>query len=722
MMEQILSYLINCLESNKKRLDFDLIKKAYYVSYQAHKGQKRKSGEDYIIHPVEVAIILANYGMDTETIVAGILHDVVEDTDVTIEEIRKNFNNEIAKLVNGVTKISKIACVTQEDKKTENIRKMIVAMAEDIRVIIIKLADRLHNIRTIEYLREQKRRDKALETMEIYAPLAHRLGIRSIKDQLEDLSLKQLDPIGYKEIEEFLKIKKSEREKIVEQIKDNIQNRLHYEENQAHIEGRAKSIYSVYKKAYQKGYSFDEIYDVYAVRIIVDTEHQCYDMLGIIHDMFKPLPNRFKDYISTPKTNMYQSLHTTVIDDNGIIFEVQIRTWDMHYTAEYGIAAHWKYKAGITSKDSMEDKLAWVKKLLENQQDVSDIDDIVRTIKYDLTSDEVYFFTPKGDVKCLPVGSTVIDFAYSIHSQIGDKLIGARVDGKIVPITYEIQTGQVVKVLTSNNPDQGPSRDWIKIVKTSQAKNKIRSWFKKEKREENIITGKQEFEKELRRNRIFFKEDEYVDFLNLIIKKYHYNTIDEFFAAIGYGGLYISKIITGVRDLYNRKYKSQEDVKTLVTPQRESKKFKAGVIVEDLEDCLIKFSKCCSPLPGDDIVGFVTKGYGVSIHRADCKNVAAMKCDNIYDDRWVKVSWVQSDDSKEIFKCGIKIIANNDDRLLADITTMLANFKVLVYNFNAQEYGDDIIIDVVIGVCNLSQLKKIKSKILTIKSVIKVER
>ncbi len=419
---------------------------------------------------------------------------------------------------------------------------------------------------------------------------------------------------------------------------------------------------------------------------------------------------------------MYQSLHTTVIDDNGIIFEVQIRTWDMHYTAEYGIAAHWKYKAGITSKDSMEDKLAWVKKLLENQQDVSDIDDIVRTIKYDLTSDEVYFFTPKGDVKCLPVGSTVIDFAYSIHSQIGDKLIGARVDGKIVPITYEIQTGQVVKVLTSNNPDQGPSRDWIKIVKTSQAKNKIRSWFKKEKREENIITGKQEFEKELRRNRIFFKEDEYVDFLNLIIKKYHYNTIDEFFAAIGYGGLYISKIITGVRDLYNRKYKSQEDVKTLVTPQRESKKFKAGVIVEDLEDCLIKFSKCCSPLPGDDIVGFVTKGYGVSIHRADCKNVAAMKCDNIYDDRWVKVSWVQSDDSKEIFKCGIKIIANNDDRLLADITTMLANFKVLVYNFNAQEYGDDIIIDVVIGVCNLSQLKKIKSKILTIKSVIKVER
>lgn len=722
MMEQLLGYLINCLESNKKRLDFDLIKKAYYIAYQAHDGQKRKSGEDYIIHPVEVAIILANYGMDTETIVAGLLHDVVEDTDVTIEEIRKNFNNEIAKLVNGVTKISKIACVTQEDKKTENIRKMIVAMAEDIRVIIIKLADRLHNIRTIEYLREQKRRDKALETMEIYAPLAHRLGIRSIKDQLEDLSLKQLDPIGYKEIEEFLKIKKSEREKIVEQIKGNIKNRLHYEENQAHIEGRAKSVYSVYKKAYQKGYSFDEIYDVYAVRIIVDTEHQCYDMLGIIHDMFKPLPNRFKDYISTPKTNMYQSLHTTVIDDNGIIFEVQIRTWDMHYTAEYGIAAHWKYKAGITSKDSMEDKLAWVKKLLENQQDMSDIDDIVRTIKYDLTSDEVYFFTPKGDVKCLPVGSTIIDFAYSIHSQIGDKLIGARVDGKIVPITYEIQTGQVVKVLTSNNPDQGPSRDWIKIVKTSQAKNKIRSWFKKEKREENIITGKQEFEKELRRNRISLKEDEYFDFLNLVIKKYHYNTIDEFFAAIGYGGLYISKIIAGVRDLYNRKYKNTEDLKTLVTAQREFKKFKAGVIVEDLEDCLIKFSKCCSPLPGDDIVGFVTKGYGVSVHRADCKNVAVMKCDNIYDDRWVKVSWVQSEDSKEIFKCGIKIIANNDDRLLADITTMLANFKVLVYNFNAQEYGDDIIIDVVIGVCNLSQLKKIKSKILTIKSVIKVER
>ena len=722
-MENMWERLINGLKVSNKKLDMDLIKKTYEFASKAHSGQKRRSGEDYIVHPVEVAIILANYGMDTDTVVAGLLHDVVEDTEVTIEDIGKIFNPEVKKLVNGVTKISKISYVTREDQKAENIRKMIIAMAEDIRVIIIKLADRLHNMKTIEYLRGQKRRDKALETMEIYAPLAHRLGIKSIKDQLEDLSLRQLDIVAYQEIEEFLKIKKSEREKIVKEIKETITVRLNYEEHHAHVEGRAKSVYSVYKKIYQHGYSFDEIYDVYAVRIIVDTEHECYDMLGVIHDMYKPLPNRFKDYISTPKPNMYQSLHTTVIDEHGIIFEVQIRTWQMHYTAEYGIAAHWKYKAGVTTKDAMEEKLAWVKKLLETQKEATDIDDIIRSIKYDLTSDEIYFFTPKGDVKSLPVGSTIIDFAYSIHSEIGDKLIGAKVDGKIVPITYEIKTGQVVQILTTNNKEQGPSRDWLKIVKTSQARNKIRSWFKKEKREENILTGKQEFERELRRNKIFFKEDEYINFIDLVVKKYHYNSPDEFYAAIGYGGVYLLKIMPVVRELYNKIYTEElKKQNTVVNNVSKKEKVSNKVVVEDLDDCLVKFARCCSPLPGDDIVGFVTRGYGVSVHRADCKNIQIMKCDKTYNDRWVKVKWLDITDIKDVFKCNIKIVAYNRSRLLASITSIIANAKIPIYNFNAKENGDNALISISIGINSVRKLDIVMKRISALKDVISVNR
>lgn len=722
-MEGILERLLNGLKDSAKKLNMDLVSKAYDFASKAHNGQKRRSGEDYVVHPVEVAIILANYGMDTDTVAAGLLHDVVEDTEVTIEEIGKVFNPEIKKLVNGVTKISKISCVTREDQKAENIRRMIMAMAEDIRVIIIKLADRLHNMKTIEYLRGQKRRDKALETMEIYAPLAHRLGIKSIKDQLEDLSLRQLDIVAYQEIEEFLKIKKSEREKIVMEIKETITVRLNYEEHHAHVEGRAKSVYSVYKKIYQHGYSFDEIYDVYAVRIIVDTEHECYDMLGVIHDMYNPLPNRFKDYISTPKPNMYQSLHTTVIDENGIIFEVQIRTWQMHYTAEYGIAAHWKYKAGITKKDAMEEKLAWVKKLLETQKEVTDIDDIIKSIKYDLTSDEIYFFTPKGDVKSLPVDSTIVDFAYSIHSEIGDKLIGAKVDGKIVPITYEIKTGQVVKILTTNNKEQGPSRDWLKIVKTSQARNKIRNWFKKEKREENILTGKQEFERELRRNHMFFKEDAYVDFVDLIVKKYHYNSPDEFYAAIGYGGIYLFKIVPVIKDLYNKIY--IEEIKkqnSVVNNTYKKERISNGVVVEDLDDCLVKFARCCSPLPGDDIVGFVTRGYGVSVHRSDCKNIQIMKCDKSYDNRWVVVKWSDTKDNKDVFKCNIQIVAYNRRRLLASVTSIIANAKIPVCNFNAKEKGDNILMNISIVIGSVKKLDIVMKRILTLKDVISVSR
>ena len=729
-MENMLDVLMHGLGEHANKVDLDMIKKGYDIAYKAHNGQIRKSGEAYMIHPVQVAIILSNYGMDTETIVAGLLHDVLEDTDLTLDEIIETFGSEISHLVNGVTKISKIPYITREEHKIENIRKMIIAMAQDIRVIIIKLADRLHNMLTIEYLKDQNRRDKALETIEIYAPLAHRLGIKAMKDQLEDLSLRQLDIFAYRDIEEFLKIKKEEREKIVEQIKLIIKQRLNYEDHQAHVEGRAKNVYSVYKKVYQHGYSFEEIYDVYAVRIIVDIDNECYYMLGIIHDMFKPLPNRFKDYISTPKPNMYQSLHTTVINEKGIIFEVQIRTWEMHYTAEYGIAAHWKYKAGIKtgSIDPMEKKLKWVRKLLETQSEAIDFDDIIDSIKYDLTSEEIYFFTPKGDVRNLPLGSTIIDFAYSIHSEIGDKLIGAKVDGKIVPITYKIQTGQVVQVLINNSKDQGPSRDWIKIVKTSQARNKIKGWFRREKREENIINGKQDFDKELHKSLIYLTDKEYNEFVNLITRKYHYNAPEEFYAALGYGGLKLTKIIHFIKELYNRKFKKTVNEITNFneyTNNEENKNLKekidTGVIIEDIDDCLIKFSQCCSPLPGDEIIGFVTRGYGVSIHKEDCKNVANMKNNESYNDRWIKARWPNNNISR-MFRCNIEIITNKKQGISSEITLTIANAKVPIYNFNIKENNIDLSIKAVIGVDDIKKLESLISKIYKIKGVISVTR
>mgnify|MGYP000758237450 FL=1 len=539
------------LLASDRDFDMEKIDKAYQFALESHGDQKRRSGVPYILHPVSVAYILVELGMDTESIVASLLHDVVEDTPVGLEEIKKLFGIEVANLTDGVTKLGRIPYSSREEQQAENLRKMLIAMADDIRVIIIKLADRLHNMRTIEFMPDQKRRDKALETMEVYAPIAHRLGIRALKEEMEDISLRYLDPIGYHEIESALAMKSGEREEFINKIKKQIYDRVSSVIPNVHLEGRVKSINGIYRKVFVQGKSMEEIYDIYAVRVIVDSLNDCYNVLGMIHDMYRPIPNRFKDYISTPKPNLYQSLHTTVLGKEGVPFEVQIRTWEMHHTAEYGIAAHWKYKLGLTKSDSFEQRLMWVRQMLENQQDTVDSTELVRTIKTDLAPEEVFVFTPKGDVISLPIGSTVIDFAYAIHSAVGNRMIGAKVDGRIVPIDYKVKTGEIIDVLTTKEESHGPSRDWLKIVKTSEARNKIRQWFKKEKREENIIEGKAEIEREFRRNGIELPEPEMKAFLEEIATHQHCQTVEDLYAALGYGGIQLWRLMPRIRDNYN---------------------------------------------------------------------------------------------------------------------------------------------------------------------------
>ncbi|MBR4761026.1 MAG: bifunctional (p)ppGpp synthetase/guanosine-3',5'-bis(diphosphate) 3'-pyrophosphohydrolase, partial [Clostridia bacterium] len=536
--------------------DNALIERAYEYCVTMHKGQKRWTNEEYYVHPVNVAKIIISLGMDSQSIVASLLHDVVEDTEATLEDIKCLFGEEVALLVDGVTKIGKISINSKEQAQAESLRKMLIAMGKDIRVIIIKLADRLHNMRTLDAIPEHKQREKSLETLEIYAPIAHRLGIRSLKEELEDLAIKHLDPVAYSEIEESLIVRKAQRESILSEIKARIEMRLKDEMPgvKMQFQGRVKSIYGIYRKMYLQNRSFDEIYDIYAIRIITDTVIDCYNILGIMHDMFRPIPNRFKDYISTPKPNMYQSLHTTVISREGVPFEIQIRTAEMHHTAEYGIAAHWKYKEGIMSDDkSLEQRLAWIRQILESSEVSGDTSELVRSIKVDLSQEDVFAVTPRGDVINLPVGSTVVDFAFAIHSAVGEKMIGAKADGKMVPINHEIKTGEVIEIMTTNQPGHGPSRDWMNIAVTNSAKTKIRSWFKRERREENVETGRTELEKELRRNGINFTDEEFVSVTADLAKRMHYSEPDEFFSAIGYGGLLISKIMPRIRDDYNKR-------------------------------------------------------------------------------------------------------------------------------------------------------------------------
>lgn len=716
--------LIATIQNSGKNYDLDLIERAYNLAKSAHGDQARASGEPYISHPIAVAIILVELGMDNESIAAALLHDVVEDTGVALEDIIKQYGKTIASLVEGVTKLGKIPFSSREEQQAENVRKMLLAMAQDIRVVIIKLADRLHNARTFQYLKDDKARYKSLETMEVYAPIAHRLGIKTLKEELEDISLRFLDPIAYKEIEFQLATLGNERQQVLDDIKKRIEERVHEEHPNAYIEGRLKSIYGIYRKVYLQGRDFSEVFDVYAVRVIVDTVIECYNILGIIHDMFRPIPNRFKDYISTPKQNMYQSLHTTVFDKEGIPFETQIRTWEMHHTAELGIAAHWKYKAGVNGKDSLEDRLAWVRQLIESQQEGDDAEDLLRSIKTDIAPEEVFVFTPRGDVINLPNGATVIDFAYAIHSAVGNRMQGAKIDGRIVPLDTAVQTGNIVEVITSNVKGHGPSRGWLDIVQTSGARNKIRAWFKKERREENVSEGREAVLKEFKRHSMTFSDPEEMErFILDQSKKQKFTNVEDFYATVGYGGVSITKITPRLREEYIKLYRKTEPIapEKLIQKPKKEKRASSGVIVEGLDNCLIKFAKCCNPLPGDRIVGFITRGYGVSIHKADCPNSVTSTDDKENLSRWVKAEWASN--VKETFKSNIEITTNNRPGILADITSSLNTMHVPVHAFSGREVRGDLgQFNITMGITDLNQLQFVTSQLSKIIGVLSIER
>ena len=724
--DELYGKLIKLVRENMTENDVSLVEKAYFIAKKAHEGQFRFSGEPYIIHPVSVAIILYNLGMDGESMAAALLHDVVEDTDMTKENIQEEFGEDVANLVEGVTKLGKVPIFTKEEQQAENVRKMLMAMSQDIRVIIIKLADRIHNMRTLSFMRPDKRREKAQETLEIYAPIAHRLGIRGVKEELEDLAISYLDPVAYKEIRDRLEQQQSKRKEYLDSIQKKISERIKLVVPNASISGRIKSVHGIYRKMYMQGKSFDEIYDIYAVRIIVDDVIDCYNCLGIIHDMFKSIPGRFKDYISTPKANMYQSLHTTVIGDEGIPFEVQIRTWEMHRTAEYGVAAHWKYKLGMSGRQKFEEKFSWIRQLLESQNVSENPQDIVNTIKTDLVQEEVFVFTPKGTVINLPAGATVVDFAYAIHSAVGNRMVGAKVDGRIVPIDYVVKTGEIVEIITSSQQNKGPSRDWLKFVKTSGARNKIRSWFKKERREENILEGKMEVEREFKRNFIRLNDQQFDKFILEVAQRQRFNSADDFFAAIGYGGVCINKMMPHIKDEYVKEFKqtepAEEDVIKITKPsQKKRAKSQDGVVIEGIDNCLIKLSKCCSPVPGDKIIGFITRGHGVSIHKRDCTNVP--KVIELADepDRWIPAGWDSS--VKEDFTATVSMTCLDRVGLMADVSKMIADMRVMIYGINTKSKKDGrASLELTIGVNGIEHLNGVMAKLRKINGVLDVER
>ncbi|MEG1476522.1 MAG: bifunctional (p)ppGpp synthetase/guanosine-3',5'-bis(diphosphate) 3'-pyrophosphohydrolase [Oscillospiraceae bacterium] len=695
----------------------DKIYRAYLVANKAHEGQSRLSGESYISHPINVAAILLDLGLDTDSVCAALLHDVVEDTDIKLDSIKTDFGSDVAVLVDGVTKLGKITFSSVEEQQAENLRKMLLAMSHDIRVMLIKLCDRLHNMRTSDAWPEQKRRDKALETMEVYAPIAHRLGMSNVKEELEDRSLRHLDPVAYADIEQHLKSEGGEG--FVSGIAERISERL--SENGMEdftIKKRIKSVYGIYRKLYMQNRDFEEIYDVYAVRIILNTVGECYNALGVIHDMYHPIPSRFKDYISTPKPNMYQSLHTTVIGHEGIPFEVQIRTWEMDQTAEYGVAAHWKYKAGINNSDKLEERIAWVRQLLESQRDSEDAGDLLRDIKSELLPEEVFVFTPKGDVINLPARATVIDFAYAIHSAVGNRMVGAKVNGRIVPIDHKVVTGEIIEVITGPK-DKGPSRDWLSIVTTSEARNKIRNWFKKERREENIAEGKAAIEKELRRNLITISEPKYQEFIMEIARRQRLNSPDELYASIGYGGTQLSRLIVKIKEEYNKAVR-EEDPKDIFDIPIKKHKSSEGVIVEGIDNCLVKFAKCCNPLPGDEIVGFITRGFGVSIHKKDCINAnEGTRGDDA--PRWLNAYW--ADSVKENFKSTLEVSAMDRDGLFADVSGLINEMRLPCYAINARQISDGRATMVLtVGITNTEHLNTVISRMKKIKNIISVTR
>ena len=712
--------LKSLLEENSKHLDLEVIEKAYRLAEKMHEGQFRKTGEAYVEHPVAVAAIVFELGLDTTSIAAALLHDVVEDTDVTLEEIEKEFGKETAHLVDGVTKLGKIALLTQEEEQAENLRKMLLAMSQDIRVMLIKLCDRLHNMRTYEGWKPQKQRDKALEVMEVYAPIAHRLGISNIKDELQDISLRILDPVGYEEVYNIIQ-REGNAQKIVDTIVEEVKGKLvEFGLEDATVKGRVKSVYGVYRKLYMQGRELSDIYDIYAVRIILNNVAECYNALMLMHDLYRPIPSRFKDYISTPKANMYQSLHTSVIGKKGVPFEIQIRTWDMHHTAEYGVAAHWKYKTGVQGQDNMEEKLTWVRQILESQQDSDDASEILSNIKNDLIPDDVFVFTPKGDVINLPYGATIIDFAYAIHSAVGNRMTGAKVNGKIVSIDYKVNTGEIIEIITAK--DKGPSRDWLNIVVTSEAKSKIRSWFKKERKEENITEGKEAFDRELRRALINLDGEEYTKFVENLAKRNKLNNAEEMFAALGYGGLQLSKVIFKAKEDYSKMQKearaSEPKLKTAPIKRTKSSN---GVIIEGLDNCLVKFSKCCNPLPGDPIVGFITRGFGVSVHKQSCVNARPELRDEENAGRWVNAYW--ADNIREDFKATLDIIALETPMIVGEVSMLMTNNRIPVFALNARQMSDHRIeMNITIGVNNTEHLSSVINKLSKNKNIVSVIR
>ena len=719
---QDFSELKNIMERSENTYDMEKITKAYKLAEKSHGDQRRVSGIPYILHPTSVACIVAELGMDTDSICGALLHDVVEDTPVMLDEISKQFGGEVAKLIDGVTKISKIPYSTREQQQAENIRKMLIAMADDIRVIIIKLSDRLHNMRTMDCMPEQKRRDKSLENMQVFAPIAHRLGIKTVKDELEDRSLQYLDPVGYKEIEDALLMNEEGRDRFIESIKNQILEKTENTIKNVYISGRVKSINSIYRKTFMQGRTIDQIFDVFAVRVIVDTVPDCYNVLGVVHDIFKPIPNRFKDYISMPKPNMYQSLHTTVLDNKAIPFEVQIRTWEMHYTAEYGIAAHWKYKLGMgggNKHDKMQENIERVKSMILDQLQAEDATDIAKNIRNDFEENDVYVFTPKGDVISLPRGSTPVDLAYIIHTQVGHRMVGAKVNGKIVPIDYKLKTGEICEIITQK--EEHPNKSWIDICKTASAKSKIRQWYKNEKRDENIVEGKQMLEREFKRNGINLTEEEYPEFLKKIMVKKQYNTLDDFYAAIGYGGVQLWKIMPRLKEEYQKTY--AVDIEEISVPQAPVKRNKAtsGVVIEGADDVLVKFSNCCNPLPGDDIIGYITRGYGVSIHKRNCTNVPKDISKSEEPERWVSCYW--EDETGDAFRSTLQITATDRTGLLADVTIKLSNMHIFIHSLNSRELKDGkAVVTATIDVMGRNHLRGVISKLSDINGIEEIKR
>ena len=713
--------------------DFKRIRESYEFAKQHHGEQRRKSGELYITHPLAVAQIVAEeLHLDSESIEAALLHDVIEDTDATYDDVAKLTSPTVADLVEGVSKLTRIQYATKEDEQMENLRKMLIAMSKDIRVILIKISDRLHNMRTMEYQTPAKQKQKSLETMEIYAPIAHRLGMQRMKWELEDLSLKYLDPIGYDEIVSKLDAKRPEYDALMSRTQAQIDQRLNEMGIKHIVYGRMKHPYSIYRKMFSQNKSLDEIFDLFAFRVVVDTVSDCYNVLGVIHDLYKPILGRFKDYIGTPKPNGYQSLHTTVMGNEGIPFEVQIRTTEMHEIAEYGVAAHWKYKQNGQGAGT-EGKYEWVRRLLENQEG-ADAEEFIHSLKVDMFSDEVFVFTPNGDVQNLPAGATPIDFAYAIHSAVGNRMIGAKVNNRIVTLDHVLKNGDIVEILTSKNA-KGPSRDWMKIAKSNEARSKIRQWFKKEKRDENIANGRSAFDAELRHCGIAMKDVLDPEFLPVLLKKVAYPTLDDLYAAIGYGGFTAQKAVSRIQgELQRRQQQRQqeqmlaeavaepkEDPKPADTPkQPKAVKSEQGIIVEGLDNCLVKFSKCCTPVPGDDIVGFITRGYGVSVHRADCPNASAEKRAE-QPNRWIRVSW--GTDTNDSYPTTIEAVCKDRLNLLLDISAALSSTKTFVLGLNTRSTEDGFaIIRVEVRIKDGTQLNNLMNKLHQISGVLKVTR